>query len=163
MTECRIFNASPLILLGKAGELAWLPKLGHLKIPASVAEEVAAGGKDDAAACWLREEGAPFITPDDAVPPLLATWNLGAGETAVIATALQNSGAEGILDDAAARRCAAAHGIHVRGTISLVALAMRRGLIAECRPVFIRLQSAGLFVTRRLLNQVLTATGEAPL
>jgi predicted nucleic acid-binding protein len=163
VSDCRVVNASPLILLGKAGQLHWLPRLGRLIVPQSVADEVKAGGAGDPANDWLHGEGAAFIAPDATVPELLASWNLGAGETAVIAGALLHSGAEGVLDDAAARRCAAAHGVPVRGTISLVALAKNRGLLPHCRPVFVMLRQAGLFVTSTLLNQVLAAAGEPAL
>ena len=164
MIECRVINASPLILLGKTGQLPWVPRLGRLVIPEAVAREIQVGGAADPTALWLAGEGSAFITPDAGEHGELNAWDLGAGETAVIARALcEAPAAEAILDDAAARRCAAAHGVPVRGTLSLVALAKRRGLIPECRPVFVRLATAGLFVTPALLNQVLTSAGEPVL
>lgn len=160
MTKSLVVNASPLILLGKAGQLHWVSGLGRVMIPEAVVREIHAGGADDPASQWLAGEGANFITPDAPENPNLAAWDLGAGETAVIARALCHPGAEAILDDAAARRCAAAHGVPVRGTLSLVLLAKRRGFIPACQPVFVRLTAAGLFVTEALINKVLEAAGE---
>ena len=47
MTERWVINATPLILLGKAGQLVWLPKLGEVVVPAAVALEITAGAKDE--------------------------------------------------------------------------------------------------------------------
>ena len=163
MTESLVINASPLILLGRAGELAWVPKLGRIMIPGAVVQEMLAGGTDDPASQWLTGKGVHFITPDAPDNTSVTAWDLGAGETAVITQALCHPGAEAVLDDAAARRCAAAHGVPVRGTLSLVLLAKRRGFIPACQPVFLRLTAAGLFVTEALINKVLANAGEPPL
>lgn len=161
MTDRWVFNASPLILLGKAGELHWLPRLGELAIPQAVAHEIAAGSKDDPARQWLATgDGQRFVHADATASDDLRAWDLGPGETAVVAWARQHADVEAVLDDAAARACAGVYGIRVRGTLSLVALAKRRGFIGACRPVFARLTAAGLFVTPALMEQVAKAAGE---
>ena len=161
MTEHWVINASPLILLGKADQLGWLPDLGQVIVPQSVASEVAAGSTADPARRWLDSAAAAAIIQRD-VPERdeLFAWNLGRGETAVIAWGMANPGFEAVLDDAAARRCAAVFGIRQRGTLSLVALAKRRGFIEAVRPVFAKLQAAGLFVTQALMDQVARSVGE---
>jgi hypothetical protein len=40
VTECWIIDASPLILLGKSGQLGWLQRMGRILVPESVANEV---------------------------------------------------------------------------------------------------------------------------
>jgi predicted nucleic acid-binding protein len=107
VTEHWIIDASPLILLGKAGQLDWLLQMGRIVVPESVAAEVVAGAPDDPARRWLEApQGAASIVRDDAATNDLLAWDLGAGEIAVIATAMANPGYEAVLDDAAARRCA---------------------------------------------------------
>ena len=54
MTDHWVMDASPLILLGKSGQLEWLPRMGHLVVPESVATEVAAGSPDDPARFQLK-------------------------------------------------------------------------------------------------------------
>lgn len=49
MTEKWVFNASPLILLGKAKQLDWLAGLGTVIIPSAVADEIRVGRPDDPA------------------------------------------------------------------------------------------------------------------
>lgn len=161
MTENWVINASPLILLGKSGQLEWLPELGRVLIPKAVAAEVAAGSPDDPARQWLSESiGAALVEPTVPATDELLAWDLGHGETAVIACGMAHAGYEAILDDAAARRCGQVFGIALRGTLSLVALAKKRGLVVACRPVFTRMRAAGLFVTPALVEQVARSAGE---
>lgn len=62
VTERWIIDASPLILLGKSGQLGWLPQMGRILVPESVASEVAAGSPTDPARQWLAAaEGAACI------------------------------------------------------------------------------------------------------
>jgi predicted nucleic acid-binding protein len=161
VTERWIIDASPLILLGKAGQLDWLPHLGRIVVPESVAAEVEAGSPSDPARKWLAASKEVACIERDLAPTSeLLEWDLGAGETAVIAMAMANSGHEALLDDAAARRCAKVFGVPMRGTLSFVALAKKRGLIPACRPVFDRMLSAGLYVSPALVEQVALAAGE---
>lgn len=161
MTDRWVINASPLILLGKAGQLEWVPQLGTVVIPQAVSLEICAGPEDDPARQWIGHgAGRNFIQPDAVASDALVAWDLGAGETAVIAWVVRDAGVEAVLDDGAARACAGVFGIRLRGTLSLVALAKRRGFIPTVRPVFARLQAAGLFVTPALIEQVAQAVGE---
>jgi predicted nucleic acid-binding protein len=161
VTEHWIIDASPLILLGKAGQLDWLLQMGRILVPESVAAEVVAGSPNDPARRWLEApQGAACMVRDDAPTNDLLAWDLGAGEIAVIAMAMANPGQEAVLDDAAARRCAMVFGVPMRGTLSLVVLAKKRGLIPACRPVFNRMLAAGLYVSPALVEQVALAAGE---
>jgi predicted nucleic acid-binding protein len=154
-------DASPLILLGKSGQLDWLPRMGHIFVPESVAAEIAAGSSDDPARLWLgAPSGKVVIVSNAAISDELLAWDLGRGENAVIAMAIGNQGYEAVLDDAAARRCAAVFGVRLRGTLSFVALAKKRGLVSACRPVFEKMQTAGLFVSQALVDQVALSVGE---
>lgn len=64
MADVWIVNASPLIVLGKAGCLSLLEDLaGVLIIPAAVAAEVLSGPASDPAANWLRTLGASHVAP----------------------------------------------------------------------------------------------------
>ena len=58
MTERWVINASPLILLGKAGQLGWVPRLGKIVVPSPVADEILAGAENDPARLWLAASAA---------------------------------------------------------------------------------------------------------
>ena len=135
--------------------------MGRIVVPESVAAEVKAGSPDDPARRWLEAPQATALIVRDVTPTSdLLAWDLGAGEIAVIAMAMANPGYEAVLDDAAARRCAMVFGVPMRGTLSFVALAKKRGLIPACRPVFDKMLAAGLYVSLALVEQVALAAGE---
>jgi predicted nucleic acid-binding protein len=160
VTNRWVINASPLILLDKAGQLGWIHLLGEVVIPKSVVAEICEGPEDDPARQWVESTGCELSQPDAPISNELMAWDLGAGETAVIAWAVHHPGMEAVLDDGAARACAGVSCIPFRGTLSLVAVAKRRGFLPPVRPVFDRLQMAGLFVTPALIEQVAKAAGE---
>mgnify|MGYP006431912889 CR=1 FL=1 len=68
--------------------------------------------------------------------------------------------AEAIIDDLAARKCAASINIPVRGTLGIVLTAKQRGLIPQARPVIEDMMSAGLYLSRKVLDQALQRVGE---
>lgn len=78
----------------------------------------------------------------------------------MLAWAHLHPGAEAIVDDLAARRCAKVLGIPFRGTLGLVLLAKQRGRIARARPVLEALRSEGMFLSDRVLSEGLALVGE---
>jgi predicted nucleic acid-binding protein len=74
--------------------------------------------------------------------------------------ALANPGAEVLLDDQAARRCAKALGVPHRGCLGLVIVVRQQGMIPAARPVLESLRQVGLRLTDRIINQALTLVGE---
>jgi predicted nucleic acid-binding protein len=160
LADVAAVNASPLIYLTEAGRLELLRLAGEeVVVPEAVAQQVRRWGHDDPAARalattpWLRE------VADAVVHPSIQVWDLGPGETAVLSWALVHHGLA-ILDDMAARRCAAAHHLPVRGTLGLVLAAKRKGLIPAARPVLDELRQAGMYLADSLLNRALSLVGE---
>jgi predicted nucleic acid-binding protein len=157
-----VVNASPVILLGKVGHLDLLELLcAQMTIPASVVSEVCAVPYQDAGQDWLRGRAQAYVHDVGSIDPLIRTWDLGIGESKVLTWARDHSGYEAILDDRAARNCALALGIPVRGTLGVILLAKREGLLSHVRPVFARLQEAGLRIAPAVLNTALGLAGEA--
>jgi predicted nucleic acid-binding protein len=107
-------NASPLIFLSRAGLLDLLKLEGkEIVVPNPVAGEIRRRGPDDLTAQALEE--TPWLTIVEAptIPDALRAWDLGDGETSVLAWGHANPGTVVIIDDLAARRCAATYGIPV--------------------------------------------------
>lgn len=161
MAERAAVNASPLIFLARGGLLDLL-RLAAQEIvaPAAVAAEIRRRGPEDPTvramegASWLRVVETP------PVPPLIQAWDLGEGESSVLAWAYAHPGAEAIVDDLAGRRCAASLGISVRGTLGLVLMAKQRGRIVAARPVLEDMRRAGMYLSNRVLNRALALVGE---
>jgi predicted nucleic acid-binding protein len=154
-------NASPLIFLAKAGFLDFLRLLADtVMVPTSVAAEIRRRGPTDITALALQETAWITCVEDPPIPQLIQAWDLGVGESAVLAWAYTRSGTEAIIDDLAGRRCAAALGIPVRGTLGLILTAKRRASTPQARPVLERLRQAGMYLSDRIMNQALTLVGE---
>jgi predicted nucleic acid-binding protein len=94
------------------------------------------------------------------VPAVIQAWDLGPGESAVLAWAQLHPETEAIIDDLAARRCARVLGIGVRGTLGLLLLAKQRGRIARARPVLDALRREGMYLSDRVVDEALALVGE---
>lgn len=154
-------NASPLIYLSKANLLELLQLLApRILVPQAVATEIQRRGQGDVTArainqtAWLKVVATPII------PPLIQAWDLGEGESSVLAWAYNHSGTEAIVDDLAARRCAATLEIPVRGTLGLVLVAKQRGELVAARPVLEQLRQAGMYLSDAVMNRALGMVGE---
>jgi predicted nucleic acid-binding protein len=154
-------NASPLIYLSRAGLLDLLKIAGsEIIIPIAVAEDIRRRGPTDLTVQALQKTPWLAITNTPSIPPVIQTWDLGEGESSVLAWAYAHPGTEAIVDDLAARRCAAALGIPVRGTLGLVLAAKKRGLIPAARSVLEKLRQSGMYLSDRVLNQALALIDE---
>ncbi len=78
----------------------------------------------------------------------------------MLALAFSRRGAEAVLDDRQARRCADSLGIQVKGTLGLVLRAKRRGLIPVARPLVERLLQHRLYLSDDLVEAALAEIGE---
>ena len=76
--------------------------------------------------------------------------------------ALRRAGCGVVIDDRAARRCAARASVPMIGTIGLVALARQRGTLKAAAPVYRALHDAGLFLAPALIKAVLAQFDEEP-
>jgi len=121
MPDRWVVNASPVILLGKAGVIHLLPSLcDELIVPAGVVSEVQQGRMADVGRAWLAGDGARFVRPAPPPHPALAAWSGGAGEAEVISWAMAHVGFIAVLDDRAARRLAAQQGVPVLGSLRVI-------------------------------------------
>jgi predicted nucleic acid-binding protein len=159
MADPLVVDASPLIVLARIGRIDLLTVLGTpIHVPESVRLEVQAH-LDDAASIldsvdWLR------TVPDEERLPLVRSWDLGAGESAVLEWAQAHRPAHAILDDYAARKLAAVLAVRVTGTLGIALLAKRRGVVRSARSLVEELLQAGLYLSESLIEQALRLVGE---
>lgn len=158
MSDRWVVNASPLIVFGKIGQLDLFTQLSkEIVVPQADANEIIARPKNDAARLAIEADLFHLVDVQDPTPEL-AAWDLGAGETAVLSYALANPGWIAILDDGAARKCAITFGIEVKGSLAIVILAEKRGLIPQAKQVLHTMQEVGLRLDERTIRQVLKET-----
>ncbi len=145
-----VADASPLIALQRVGLLHLVRDLfGQVTVSPAVAAEVF--GAEQAPA-WVA-----VASPSNR--PSLPT-NLGAGERAAIALALELGVAAVILDDLPARRLAASRGLPVMGTVAVLLIAKRRGRLQAVAPALSRLLEAGFRLSEPVQRAALEEAGE---
>lgn len=151
--EVFVCNASPLIAFERLDRSELLQTLTHtLLIPTAVRTEVfGREGPPD----WIEER---MITQPLSAKTL--SPRLGPGESEAIALALEIGDCYLLLDDLLARRLAEALHVSVIGTVGLLVLARRRGLVDAVRPLLDALLAVDFRVSKRLYNQVIRSVGE---
>jgi predicted nucleic acid-binding protein len=161
MAELAVINSSPFIFLARGGHLDLLPNFyNNVMMPQQVADELLVRGSEDPAARAIEGSAWLHVTRVDTIPASIEAWGLGAGESAVLALAAATPGADAIIDDLAGRKCGVSLNLHVRGTLGLVLLAKKKGMIPECRPVMEDLMRGGMYLSRRVLDEALKRVGE---
>jgi len=161
MSRRWVANASPLILLGKIGQLALLTQLAdELVIPEVVLREVSAKPDGEEAIDELVGTSGVRIELDRSVSKVIEAWDLGLGESQVLAVSEGDLSSRAVLDDLEARRCAASIDVPVIGTLGVVLRAKRKGVVPAARPLLERLRHEGLYVSTDLLERALKHVGE---
>lgn len=156
MPETLVVNASPLIFLGNGDWLELLRSFtdGEVIVPEVVLEEILSGGHHDRAAEAVRESSWLQAAAPESMPPEVLEWDLGPGESAVIAISLE-IGARPVIDDLSGRRCARAFDLDVIGTLGLVIAAHHRGAIDDPRMVLLELRDAGMWLSDEVIERAL--------
>jgi len=158
-----VSNASPLIGLVRIGKLDLISKLfGALDIPSAVWDEVVIQGGTHPGV--LEVKSTDWIKTHTVVnhPLVMALeQDLDAGEAEAIALAL-DAGADLLLMDEKLGRQSAHHmGIHCIGSVGVLRIAKRRGLIKAINPDLDALRDiAGFRLSETLYLQVLRDEGE---
>jgi predicted nucleic acid-binding protein len=156
-----IINASPLIFFSRGQKMELLHQLtGHILVPEPVANEIRMRGAKDITVKTLKNTSWIEIITPPPTPEFILEWALGPGESSVLAYAYKNSETEAIIDDLNGRRCAALLNIPVRGTLGMILIAKKRGLIPKARPVIEELLNAGLYLSRQILDEALKRVDE---
>lgn len=161
MVDIIISNTSPLLYLHRIDAMDWLPKLGEeVWIPRAVQDELSDGMRrgydvpDPQRYEWVT------VTEHRALPSQWLNVDLGAGELAVLALALEHTECTVLLDDRQARRIAHAAGLSVWGTLRILLEAKSSGLIDRVVNHVDRLEAAGMWMSTAIRRRVLALAGE---
>jgi len=157
-----VSNTSPLLYLYRIGGIGWLPKLfDEVWTPEAVKNELQAG----------RSKGYDVPNPDDyswlkIVNPksTLSEWlalDLGAGEIAAMALALENPDRVILLDDMLARRTAQVAGLQVWGTLKVLLEAKSHGITDKVEPYVSKLGDSGMWISAEIKERILKLAGES--
>ncbi len=155
-----IVNNSPLVALWMLNHLPLLRELyTEVWTPQEVKKEflgIAPITREDALknAPWIRTfpQAAPQI-------PALPV-KLDAGETAVIALAIEQNARLVIIDEQRARRYARHLGLSVKGTVGVLLEAKKNGLIGAIEPLLTQMQTNGIYLGQSVRDEALRQAGE---
>jgi len=160
VSDVWVVNASPLILFSRIGRLDLIERLtSAILIPSAVIEEVRAGRAKDSSAAVALQWASQYRAHDAPVMPSIERWDLGAGESQVIAHSA-GTARWGVLDDRAARRCALAHGVAVIGSLGVVLRSKKKRHIDRARPLIDDLIAAGMFMDEEFIRRALENVAE---
>ncbi|MCP5198057.1 MAG: DUF3368 domain-containing protein [Gammaproteobacteria bacterium] len=156
-----ISNTSPLVYLYRIQAIDWLPQLFRsVWTPTAVVEELKEGQRrgfdvpSPSRYCWL-EVVDPLNTPSEWL-----SLDLGPGELAAMALALENKTRVILLDDLLARRTAQAAGLRVWGTLKVLLEAKSQGLTERLAPLVDRLSETGMWLSTEIRGRILALAGE---
>ena len=156
-----ICNTSPLLYLYRIEVVSWLPRLfSEVWTPNSVVRELQEGQQrgydvlDPGEYKWLQ------VVDPRSIPSEWLTLDLGVGELATMALALENPHRVVLLDDGLARRIAEAAGLQVWGTLRVLLEAKSLGLTESVEPLIDRLVKMGMWVSYDVRQRVLALAGE---
>lgn len=156
-----ISNTSPLLYLHQIGVLHLLPELfDKIWVPGAVVHELNEGSRKGCNVPDLKIYGwAQFVEPR-AMPSEWLALDLGPGELAAMALALENPEHIVLLDDDLARRVAKAAGLTVWGTLKVLLEAKDRGLTKRIGPLVDQLVNAGMWLSADIQERILVLAGE---
>ncbi len=145
----------------KIVQLELLPRLtAHMLIPTGVIAEIQQGSADDVARQWLLQIPQNQMAEIPSINATVAAWNLGRGESEVLSFAINNPGYTVVIDDLAARNCAYSLHLPMLGTLGILLLAKKDGLIEYIAPLIHLLQLADMRLNSALIVKILALAGE---
>lgn len=156
-----ISNTSPLLYLYRVGVIFWLPRLfDEVLIPTAIITELSEG----------RQKGYDVPNPSEyqwlhinnprAMPSEWLALDLGPGELAAMALALENPSYILLLDDLLARRTAQAAGLAVWGTLKILLEAKAQGFTDRIEPFVDHLNNSGMWLSDEIRQRILALAGE---
>lgn len=157
-----VANAGPLIALGQISHIDLLRSLfGELRIPMAVKHEVSGPGhsrigqQEISTANWIHVCEVHNTT---AVELLQERLDLGESEAIVLAIELNADLL--LIDEARGRRVAESRGMEKTGTLGVLIMAKRRGLIPVVTPLLSELRAAGFRMSEELHHTARLLAGE---
>jgi uncharacterized protein len=156
-----IVNTSPLLYLHQVGHLQLLQQLyGTIIVPPAVLQELEVGKLQGVDVPEINSIEWIQTRPVACATLIPAVIDLGQGEAEVLALGLETTNSLLIFDDQLARRIADLYKLKYTGTLGILVKARQAGYLASVAPVIVRLQSQGMWLTDKIINDVLKLAGE---
>ena len=160
-----VVDTSPLLALDACGQIEVLRSLyQQVVVPDVVDNELSAGktrpllpgGLTAIHRAWIQVR--PLPNPIKA--SLLA--KLDPGEAAVIQLALELGTTQVLIDERIAWKEAVREGLTPVGSVGIILLAKKKGLIAEVKPHLHEMCNKGQYLSKRVIDDAIVQAGEKP-
>ena len=146
-----IADASCFILLDKIDNLLLLQKLfGTVTTSTEVAEEFGKPLPE-----WIQIKSAQDKNLQSAL-----FLQVDLGEASAIALAAEHQPSLLIIDDMKGRKLAQKLNLNITGTLGLILIAKREGILPKIRPIFDKIQLTNFRIAPGLLEDILKQAGE---
>lgn len=163
MAEVVVADAGPLIALGRLRKLELLAGVFEkIIVPPTVLDETQfRADLADAQAISAARRSGLFVVDGSAADPAILPpdTNLGVGEAAAICLAAA-LGHGVLIDEKLGRAVAQELKLRVVGTVGVLLIARRRGLIAAVKPLLEELSASGHHLSTALVQEALHQVGE---
>ncbi len=158
-----VSNTTPLSELAKVGQLNLLQKLfGKIIIPQEVYNEVTTGNHPAASVVPSAKWIEVFTIQDPTqLLQLQIKFKLDLGEAATIILAEELKSNRVLIDEKLGRKVARSRNLPVTGTIGLLLIAKKKGIITEVKPILEQFLSQGKRISPILYQEVLDMAGES--
>ena len=154
-----VSNASPLIVLLKINKLSILKELFEkIVVPEAVYEEITAKENERLVFDRLKWIESRSVRNVEMATFLKKLIDIGEAEAIVLAKELK---ATLLIDDAKARKYAKLLNIEVIGTLGLLKMGKKSGLVQSVRKVIDDMLTEGYYIEDRLVRKILKDIGES--
>lgn len=160
MNKLIIADAGPLIAFARLHQIQLLPQIfGRVLVTDIVFGECA--GRADFPESQLIHEAAAKKQLELCTAPDFSAYaqKIDAGEASAIAVAIEY-GCGVLMDDKAGRAMAKNAAVPVIGTMGVLVLAKRKGLVPLVKPLLASLVASGYFLSDEIISAALAAAGE---
>lgn len=160
MNNLVIADAGPLIAFARLHHIGLLPQLFGRVLVTDIVFTECAGRSDFPESALIQEAVTRKQLELCAAPDFSAfAQKIDAGEASAIAVAIEY-GCGVLMDDKAGRRMAMNADVPVIGTVGVLVLAKRKGLVPLVKPLLKSLAISGYFLGEEIIIAALAAAGE---
>lgn len=154
-----VADSSALIALAVCDALSLLASVADdIVVPPAVFDEVVVEGRRHSADLRTFLEGR--VESVDVSELESRTSGLGQGELEAIALGLRKKADLILVDDQRARKAASEYGLGVSGSLGVLLMAKRRGLLPTIRPSLDHLRASDIHLSDELFREILAMAGE---
>jgi len=155
-----IADAGPLSAFARLHQVGLLPLVFGRVLVTDIVFAECAGREDFPESALVREAVSRKQLELCAAPDFSAfAQKIEAGEASAIAVAI-DYGCGVLMDDKAGRKMAANAGVPVIGTVGVLVLAKRKGLVPLVMPLLEKLAASGYFLSEEIMLAASMASGE---